>query len=121
MAQNNEELPQSSWKDVLQSLSKEHEGDEVTIEVTALDFGDQYEAEKLPLAYIEYDPHDDSVSVGVGGRDGRYPVVLRHVIEHPKSVVVDTPAPEELSALEIAAPDGSNTIITIHRRPELQK
>jgi hypothetical protein len=30
----------------------------------------------MPLAYIEYDEHADEASVGVGGRDGGYPVVL---------------------------------------------
>ena len=37
----------------------------------------------VPFTYIEYDSHDDMVNVGVGGRDGRYPVVLRHTIEPP--------------------------------------
>jgi hypothetical protein len=117
--EGNEELPRSSWETALQSLTKEHEGDAVTIEVMASDFGDEYEAEELPLAYIEYDPHDDAASVGVGGRDGRYPVVLRHVVEHPQSILVSTAGPEEPTALEIVAPDGTKTVITIHRRPAL--
>src|SRR5271166_4682115 len=109
MTSSNEELPRSSWKDALESLTREHEGDAVTIEVPSLDFGDQLEAEQLPLSYVEYDPHDDAVSVGVGGLDGRYPVVLRHVIEHPQTVAVET-SDSEGSALEIVAPDGTNTI-----------
>ncbi|HEY3843263.1 MAG TPA: DUF5335 family protein [Acidimicrobiales bacterium] len=119
MTNVNEELQRSTWQGALESLSKEHQGDVVTIEVTTLDFGDQFEAEQLPLAYIEYDPHDDAASVGVGGRDGRFPVVLRHVIEHPASIVVDTEATEGATALQIADPDGTTTIITLHPRPEL--
>ena len=46
-------------------------GDEVTIELLDPEFGDAFEAERMPLAYIEYDEHADQASVGVGGRDGR--------------------------------------------------
>ncbi len=90
MGHESEELPRSSWESALESLSKEHDGDLVTIETPALDLGDQLEAERLPLAYLEYDRHDDAVSAAVGGRDGKYPVVLRHVIEHPSKVFVAT-------------------------------
>jgi hypothetical protein len=119
MTNDSEELPRSSWKEALEELSREHEGDVVTIEVTAADLGDQFEAEKLPLSYIEYDPHDDAASVGIGGRDGRYPVVLRHAIEHPQRIIVRTSGSEESTALEVVGPDETNTLITIYPRPEL--
>jgi hypothetical protein len=112
-------LPRSSWESALESLSKEHDGDLATIETPALDLGDQLEAEKLPLAYLEYDRHDDAVSAAVGGRDGRYPVVLRHVIEHPAKIVVATTGPDDAPALEVTGADGVKTIITLHRQPAL--
>jgi hypothetical protein len=40
------------------------------------EFGDAFEAERMPLAYIEYDEHADEASVGVGGRDRRYRLCL---------------------------------------------
>jgi hypothetical protein len=119
MGPESEELPRSSWESALQSLSQEHDGDLVTIETPALDLGDQLEAERLPLAYLEYDRHDDAVSAAVGGRDGRYPVVLRHVIEHPSKVFVATTGPNETLALEVVAADGVKTVITLHRRAAL--
>jgi hypothetical protein len=33
------------------------------------DIRDEFEAERIPLAYIEYDEHVDESSVSVGGRD----------------------------------------------------
>ncbi|HWE66630.1 MAG TPA: DUF5335 family protein [Acidimicrobiales bacterium] len=114
MAQATEELPKSGWKDALELLTKEHEGDVVTIEVISLELGDQSEAEKLPLAYVEYDPHDDAASVGVGGRDGRFPVVLRHVIEQPRRIAVASAATEGSTAIEVEDPDGITTLITLH-------
>ena len=119
MGHESEELPRSSWESALESLSKEHDGDLVTIETPALDLGDQLEAERLPLAYLEYDRHDDAVSAAVGGRDGKYPVVLRHVIEHPSKVFVATTGSDGALALEVIAADGLQTIITLHRRTAL--
>ena len=117
MTHDSEEIPPSSWYDALQSLTKQHEGDDITIEVLALDLGDEYEAEKVPFAYIEYDRHDDAVNVAVGGRDGRYPVVLRHTILHPQRVSMS--APGEESTVDVAAGDGDQTLITFHHRPAL--
>src|ERR1700728_4160136 len=90
MANDDEEINRDAWQKTLEGLTAEHEGDVASIEVAELDLGDQFEAEQIPFSYIEYDPHDDAVSVGVGGRDGRYPVVLRHVVEHPQHVFVHT-------------------------------
>ncbi len=119
MAQESVEIPPASWQESLESLTKEHEGDVVTIEVLALDLGDEYEAEKVPFAYIEYDRHDDAVNVAVGGRDGRYPVVLRHTVEHPQSVILSTSGPDEESTVDVTAADGVATLITFHHRPAL--
>lgn len=113
------EVPKSSWHDALESLTREHQGAVVTIEVTSSDYGDQLEAEELPFAYVEYDPHDDQVSVGVGGRDGKFPVVLRHVIDQPKSLMLDVSGPDGTTALAATAPDGTETIVTLRGRPEL--
>ena len=119
MARDSDEIPPSSWSEALESLTKQHAGDVVTVEVLALDLGDEYEAEKVPFAYLEYDRHDDAVNVAVGGRDGRYPVVLRHTVEHPQRVVVSAPDPGEESAVEVTATDGVQTLITFYPRPEL--
>ena len=121
MTQDGQEIPSSSWFQWLESFTKQHEGDVVTIEVIANDLGDQYEAEQVPFAYIEYDKHDDAVNVAVGGRDGRYPVVLRHTVEHPSRIVVSTPESGEASTVDVTAADGVQTLITFHRRPALPK
>jgi Family of unknown function (DUF5335) len=93
MTPDNEEIPPSRWYESLESLTNQREDGVVTIEVLSIDLGDEFEAEKLLFAYIGYDRHDDDVNVAVGGRDGRYPVILRHAIEHPQSVVVSWPNP----------------------------
>ena len=66
----------------------------------------------LPLSFLEFDPKDDVVIVAVGGRDGRYPVVLRHIVEHPQRIVADSVGKDRV-ALDIVDGDGDHTIVTI--------
>lgn len=115
MSQNTGTAQVSEWRELFDGLTKEYEGSEVTIEVLSEDFGDDYEAERLPLAYLEYDPKDDMFVVGVGGRDGRYPVILRHFVEHPKSIVLDTEYPDGLLVLEVIGGDDSRTLVSVYR------
>ena len=82
------------------------------------EYGDGYEAEGLPLAYVEYDHKADEVAVAVGGGDGRYPVVLRHAIQHPRRILADSAAPFIDWAFDIVADDDSHTIVKIVGRPE---
>jgi hypothetical protein len=118
MTRSNEEIPRGAWQATLEAMTVQHEGDLATIEVADLDLGDQFEAEHIPFSYIEYDPHDDAVSVGVGGLDGRYPVMLRHVIEHPQNIFVHTS--EDASVMiEVRSPDGATTLIRLLALPEL--
>jgi hypothetical protein len=117
MTSNDEEINRDAWQKTLEGLTTAHEGDLATIEVVELDLGDQFEAEQIPFSYIEFDPHDDAVSVGVGGLDGRYPVMLRHVVEHPQKVFIH---PEAGSVtVEVRSPDGAVTLITLKARSEL--
>jgi hypothetical protein len=118
MAKDKEEISRDSWQKALQDLTGEHEGDVVTIEVEDLEIGDQFPAEQIPFNYIEYDPHDDAVSVGVGALDGRYPVLLRHVVEHPDHVFVHR-SEEGAVTVEVRSPDGTATLVTLQGRLEL--
>ena len=103
--------------DHLQALTQEYQGADVTVEVVSREFGDNYEAERMPLGYIEYDKKDDVVIIAVGGRDGRYPVVFRHIVEQPQKILVDTLA-DGVLALDILAADGTQTIVTLRRRDD---
>ena len=118
MSPDRSEPQRREWRDFLELVTKEHEGDAVTIEVVDREYGDQFEAEEMPFAYLEYDK-DDAVIVGVGGKDSRYPVVLRHIIEHPKAVLADPPAPNAARAIDIVSDDGTDTVVTLQGRPAL--
>jgi hypothetical protein len=96
------------WVEGLDRLTKDRDGQDVTIEVLSSSFGDQTEAERLPFAYTSYDPKDDVVVVAVGGRSSSDPVVLRHVVSHPSRVDIDPNA----GAFRAVEQDGTTTIVT---------
>jgi hypothetical protein len=108
------EIPRTEWRATLDKLTTAHQGEYVTLELLSEDFGDEYEAERMPFAYLEYDPKDDEVNVGVGGRDGRLPVVLRHAIEHPKKLLIDRVGPDVPVAVEIVGANDSRTLVSLH-------
>jgi hypothetical protein len=84
------------------------------MEVLTRDLGDQHEAERLPFVFIEYDRKGDVVIVAVGGRDGRYPVVLRHLIHEPEKILVHRPRPELAFALDVVDEEGVQTVISLY-------
>ena len=104
------ELPREQWQQFFDKLTHDYENFDVTIEVLSRDLGDQVEAERLPLAYLAYDEKDDAFIVAVGGRDGRYPVQLRHIIEHPRTIYADELTDETPWAIDVIGPDGTASI-----------
>jgi hypothetical protein len=117
MTNNKEEIDRRAWQETLQALTVEHGGDLATVEVAGVDVGDQFAAEHVPFSYVEYDPHDDAVSVGVGGLERSDPVVLRHVVEHPESVFVHASEVDSVT-IEVRSPDGTVTLVTL--KPPLE-
>jgi Family of unknown function (DUF5335) len=103
------------WVAFFDLLSKDHMGQAAAIELADADFGDQYETERLPFAYASYDPRDDVIVIGVGGNSSRFPVLFRHIINHPVQVDVTAPAPAETD-VRIVDADGIATLLRL--RPE---
>jgi Family of unknown function (DUF5335) len=114
MSNQSHELPRDEWQRRLEELTKEHEGDEAAIELLDEEFGDEEEVQRLPLAYVAYEPKDDVAVMAVGGRDRRYPVVRRHFVERPQRILTDSVGPDGALALDILGSDGSHTIVTLY-------
>ncbi|MEU6867035.1 DUF5335 family protein [Streptomyces sp. NPDC046876] len=104
-------LDRSRWTTALDELTEAHAGERVSIEVLDPEIGHQYEAERLPFSYLSYDPKDDVVIVAVGGQSSRYPVVLRHMVQHPKEVDVATAGVPE-AAVQVLDQEGTATLIS---------
>ncbi|MER5426377.1 hypothetical protein [Streptosporangium roseum] len=52
-----------------------------------------------------------------GGRDGRYPVVLRHAVDHPQRVLSDTTQRGTTRAFDVVDAEGVQTIVTLYLTP----
>jgi hypothetical protein len=103
-------LNRSEWKNALDQLTADQDGRYVAIELLDPSVGHQYEAERLPFSYINYDPKDDVVIVAVGGNSPRHPVVLRHMVWHPVEVDLAVEGVRE-PAVRIVEPDGTTTLV----------
>ncbi|RBY87725.1 DUF5335 family protein [Blastococcus sp. TF02A-30] len=106
----------AAWNTLTERISADHADHDVAIELIDAEGGDSSMVERLPFSGITYDHRDDVVVVSVGGRDRRYPVVLRHVIEHPTKLEFDAIA--QGAALRITDAAGTTTLISILRRPD---
>jgi hypothetical protein len=96
-----------TWAGALDQLTLDHKDEHATIEVVDAEAGYETEAQRLPFAYLDYDPKDDVVIVAVGGATRAFPVVLRHIVSHPVEVDVAVDG-----GLRIVAEDGAVTLVT---------
>jgi hypothetical protein len=106
----------TEWGKLTERLTAEYQGYDVTIEVLDPETGDNPLVERLPFDNITYDHKDDVVVVAVGGNSPRYPVALRHIINHPQEFVVDL-IPEG-AALKVTDDTGTTTMVSLLRRPD---
>jgi hypothetical protein len=63
---------------------------------------------------LEYDRKDDAAIIAVGGRDGRLPVVLRHIVAHPRQIVAEAVPGEAELVVEIVDDEDERTFVTLH-------
>ena len=101
------------WRGFLDVITKDQEGEPVTVEVVSAELGSQVQASMLPLAYIQYDDKDDVVVVSVRKRDGMDPG-LDHIVQNPWKIVFDPPAPGAVRSIDIEGSDGTHTLVTLH-------
>jgi uncharacterized protein DUF5335 len=109
------QLDNDRWETMLNQLTEHHAGEQITIEVLDSVFGDQVQAERLPFTYASYDRRDDVIVIAVGGKDPRYPVVLRHMINKPVTLSIDHSG--DHPAVMIIDADGTTTLVQFFGEP----
>ena len=108
-----ERIDRDELKGFFDRLSKEREGQPVTIEVIDKSIGDQEEVHRLPLAAATFDPKDDVVVLALGGNSPDDPVVHRRMVWHPKEVEL-AQLDGGQTALRVVDTDGSATLVRFH-------
>lgn len=79
-------IPRENWRAFFDAFTKVLEGRRVEIEVAGLAFGDQIEAEWLPLNGLTYDSKEDTFYIYVEDPERD----LDHAIPHPREILVRT-------------------------------
>jgi hypothetical protein len=115
MSQQMRQPVRQEWKGFLDIVSRETEGEPVTIEIVTAETGSQVEADGLPLSYISYDEKDEVVIVSVREPDSSDPV-LDHIVQNPWKIVFDPPSPASVRTIDIEGADGAHTLVTFHGR-----
>lgn len=112
------EIPKREWADWLALLSRLGEGRRATVDIEALDLGDQELTRSLPLIGLDVDPKGSargSIEVVVESRKGE---LLSHRIADPTRMYLlggDT----SVSAIAIESSDGQKALIQLDRPVEL--
>ena len=115
MSQQMRQPVRQEWKGFLDIVSRETEGQPVTIEIVTAETGSQVEADGLPLSYISYDGKDEVVIVSVREPDSTDPV-LDHIVQNPWKILFDPPSPGSVRSIDIEGADGAHTLVTFHER-----
>ena len=109
------QVPREEWQRYFETLGRS-ERMRATLEVVSGELGDQTEAERMPLSSVSYDDRRDAITVAVGGRSERYPVVLWHTLESPKRVDVREEEGRP-TAILVETADGVRTILRLIPEP----
>ena len=105
------EIPSNQWVPFLNDLSRRHQGDHVTVELSGEEIGSQREAQDQELLGITADPPAGScrmIEVMVGDPRG---VNIAHDIAHPIHVRIAKTDEGKDVALEIEPESGPRTLV----------
>ena len=109
------ELPRDRWADYLQDVTGEMRNVAVVIEITEPDSGPAIEAHRMALQALVYDRHDDVFEVAAARGGPHLPAVLRHLVDHPTRIEVDSLAAFDPTLISVTAQDGARTVVRIVR------
>jgi len=112
-----QEVPQSRWREELDSFSRRHEGWIVSIKTRSADGQVATQAHDLPLQGVSADsPRSKDVAIVVGKSDGG----LMHEVHDPLAVAIELSNDRAERALIIDSRDGKTTTVEFRSpmRPE---
>jgi hypothetical protein len=111
------DLPRETWRDELDSFSRQHEGWLVSLMITQPSGARMVEARDLPLQGVSpASPHSDDISIVIGDR----PNHISHEVHDPIGVALEVTPEGAKRALLIRGRDGSMTSVEFRSpmRPE---
>ncbi len=112
------ELTRDVWCEYLDAVSKELSRAPVSIEICAPSCPPAVQAAHLTLKTITYDRRNDLLEIAAARGGPHLPSVLRHTVDHPARIEVDSDTLLAPMTIAVDGPDRVRTVITIEREPE---
>ncbi len=115
------ELANETWSEYFDAVNMELPGAEVSIEIIPRPGRSMIEAGRLALQALTYDRSGDVIEVSLarGGRRAAHaPSVLRHIVDHPARVEVDSPVLLAPITIAVDGSEGERMVIRIAREPD---
>src|SRR4029078_10604110 len=103
------EIARERWSSELDAFSSHHAGGIVTLEVLGREFGEQPEANGLPLTGIVVESRQSAarIAIMVGGRRDAH---VTHIVEGPCRVWLRDPDVDADEAVEVEGDDGTREL-----------
>jgi Family of unknown function (DUF5335) len=107
------DLVRDRWSEYLNAIADELLNETVSIAVSDPAGPPTLEASRLALQGLSYDRRNDVFEVAAARGGPHVPSVLRHFVDHPTRIAVDSRASLWPTLIEIDDADGIRTTITI--------
>jgi Family of unknown function (DUF5335) len=113
------ELAYETWAEYFDAVSRELLNAPVSIHIAEAGGRPRLEAERLALQNLTYDRRDDVFEVAAARGGPHLPSVLRHMVDHPQRVAVDSRVMLAPMTISVDGRDGVRTVIAIARDPDI--
>ena len=111
------ELAREAWAEYLDAVSRDMPGTPVSIEVIPDLGGLAAQAADLALQAMTYDQRTDVFEVAVAHAGPRPPRVVRHLVDHPVRIAVDSPWLLAPLTIAVDGDDGVRMVVRIESDP----
>jgi len=112
------EIAPDAWSEYFDWLSKELLNAPVSIEIIPPSDPPAVEARNMALLNLAYDRRGDVFEVAAASGGPHLPSTLRHLVDHPEHVFVDSQVMLAPLTIAVDGRDGVRTVITIDDVPE---
>jgi hypothetical protein len=108
-------LPRETWSSYFDSITVDLHNEPVSIEILDSSSPPRFAATRLALQTLTYDRRKDVFEVAAALGGPRLPSVLRHLVDHPTRIEVDSWTSLAPSTIAIEGGDGVRTVVRVWR------
>ena len=113
------ELGRETWSEYFDALSREALYAPVSIETITFPGPPIVQTSHLALLGLTYDRRNDVFEIAAACGGPHLPSVLRHLVEHPEGLSVDSQTMLAPVTIMVEGPEDVRAVITIGREPEI--